>query len=139
MSEMADKPKKSIEQIIKKDGRYPMDAVYFIQEGLSGAVERYYPQAVREESSAAGEPYHVSGQQLCHSLRDLAQRCWGLMARQVLEHWNITCTRDFGELVFLLVNSNWMQKAPEDNIEDFEDVIDFTEAFDDRFEIELDS
>ena len=38
------------------------------------------------------------------------------MARSVLRHWHINTTRDFGEIVFLLVNNNWMQKEPSNDL-----------------------
>lgn len=131
---MTDKPQKTIDEIIKKDGRYPLDAVFFIQEALSLAVKKYYPDA----HGIPDQPCHVSGPQLCHSLRELAQQRWGFMARMVLKRWNITSTRDFGEIVFLLVNNGWMQKKPTDCIDDFDDVYDFIKVFDDQFEISSD-
>ena len=60
---------------------------------------------------------------------------WGLLARSVLERWNIKRTRDFGEIVFLLVNNGWMQKEPQDRIEDFDNVYDFSEAFGNGFNL----
>ncbi len=81
---------------------------------------------------------HVSGQSLCWGLRDYALRRWGHMAPAVLLHWNIRRTRDFGEIVFALVDNDYLQKQPEDRIEDFEDVFRFDDAFDTAYEIELD-
>jgi uncharacterized repeat protein (TIGR04138 family) len=132
---MSDKPLKSIEQIFKEDGRYPLEAVEFVREGLGYTIENIHPDSGFGSSDA---DRHVSGSQLCYGLRNMAQKRWGFLARKVLERWNIITTRDFGEIIFLLVDNNWMQKQPHDSIEDFEGVYDFREAFDQQFEIDLD-
>ena len=127
---MAHEPKKSIQQIIKENGRYPLPAVQFVREGLSRTVEQEHP-----EGATPGARRHISGAQLCEGLRQLALQRWGMLARSVLQRWNITGTRDFGEIVFLLVESGWMQKEPQDCLEDFENVYDFSEAFERDFEV----
>jgi uncharacterized repeat protein (TIGR04138 family) len=125
--------KKTMEQILREDGRYPLAAVQFVRDGLEHAVTMYHGEGL-----AADEPRHVSGGQLCEALRDLASRRWGFLARSVLNRWRLRATRDFGEIVFLLVDHGYMQKQPEDAIEDFDDVFNFAEAFDGEYEIMLD-
>lgn len=80
---------------------------------------------------------HVSGQSLCWGLRDYALKKWGAMASAVLNHWNIRKTRDFGEIVFALVENDFLQKQSNDSIADFENVFDFDDAFDRAFRIQL--
>lgn len=80
---------------------------------------------------------HVSGQDLCRGLRDLALKKWGLMASAVLRRWNITATIDFGRIVFALVDSDFMQKEPQDSLEDFRNVFDFQSAFDQGFTLAM--
>lgn len=128
---MHEKPEKSIEQIITEDGRYPLAAVQFVREGLNHTLGLYYPE------KEPGRKQHVTGPQLCEGLRDLAIKRWGLMARSVLASWSITATRDFGEIVFILVNSGWMQKNEEDTVEDFDEVFDFETIFEKQFEVTL--
>ncbi len=135
--EYMDKPVKSIEQIFSDDGRYPIEAVEFVREGLSYTADKYHSSSVHTKEEAA-IPRHVSGSQLCEGLRELAQKRWGLLARQVLKRWNITSTSDFGAIVFLLVNNGWMRKQPHDSIEDFDSIYDFVDAFDHSYEISLD-
>ena len=127
---MVKKPEISIEEIFRQDERYPLEAVQFVREGLNHAVAKYHP-----EGAQAGTVRHVSGSQLCQGLKELALKRWGLLARSVLERWNIKRTRDFGEIVFLLVNNGWMQKEPQDRIEDFDNVYDFSEAFGNGFNL----
>ncbi|MCG3137879.1 MAG: hypothetical protein HJJLKODD_01734 [Phycisphaerae bacterium] len=80
---------------------------------------------------------HVSGEKLCWGLRDYAMQRWGALASTVLQQWNIKSTRDFGEIVFALVDNNYLQKQPTDQIEDFEEVFRFNEAFDRAYRINL--
>jgi uncharacterized repeat protein (TIGR04138 family) len=80
---------------------------------------------------------HVTGQQLCLALRDLAVERWGLLARVVLTHWGICNTSDFGRIVFALVDNQLLSKQPTDSIQDFDRVYDFREAFDRRYRITL--
>jgi uncharacterized repeat protein (TIGR04138 family) len=78
---------------------------------------------------------HVTGQQLCEVVRDVALERWGLMARKVLGRWGLQRTEDIGQIVFALVNNGWLQKQPTDQIEDFENVFSFPEAFDRDYRI----
>ena len=128
---MQPKPSKSIEQVIRQDGRYQVDAVRFVREGLSRTISSAHPGSVDDPQKRR----HVSGAQLCEGLRALAIEHWGLMARQVLRRWSVTCTRDFGEIVFLMVENGWMQKEPDDRIEDFDEVYDFADAFGDALDV----
>lgn len=121
---MAEKPEKSMEDVIRQDGRYPPEAYSFLHEGLSRAVKGVYGDEHRGEGKR-----HVTGKQLCLAMRDLAVERWGLLARTVLRKWNIRETVDFGNMVYLLIEHNLMQKTPEDSLDDFRDVFDFAQAF----------
>ncbi|RJP41154.1 MAG: hypothetical protein C4547_01885 [Phycisphaerales bacterium] len=79
---------------------------------------------------------HISGRQLCWGLREYALKRWGMMARLVLEHWNIRETMDLGRIVFESIERGQMKKQPGDRIDDFDSVFDFTEAFDTVFRID---
>jgi uncharacterized repeat protein (TIGR04138 family) len=80
---------------------------------------------------------HVTGQQLCWAIRDVALQRLGLMARHVLARWGITRTEDIGQIVFALVNNGWLAKQPTDSIDDFNHVFSFYEAFDRAYRIKL--
>ena len=73
---------------------------------------------------------HVSGQQLCLGLRDFAIERYGLLARRVLEHWNIRRTDDFGRIVYHMIEAGLMTRQDDDQIEDFFGVYDFNVVFD---------
>lgn len=85
---------------------------------------------------SALESRHVGGASLCRALRDMAIEKWGYLASTVLRRWGIRSTRDFGEMVFALVQADLLQKRAEDRIEDFDDVFDFETAFDRAYQIQ---
>jgi uncharacterized repeat protein (TIGR04138 family) len=119
------------ERAIRADGRYPPAAYEFLHRSLEYTTRWVYAKELPEG------PRHVSGQQLSMGLRALALQTWGPLAQSVLNSWNIRTTRDFGEMVFLLIELGLMGKQDSDCIEDFDDVYDFAEAFG-TYEIPLD-
>jgi len=114
--------KQNFEDIAEKDGCYPSQAVKFVYEGLAYTAKK-----------SLSEPSHVTGQSLCMGLRSLAIEKWGRLAIAVLESWNITTTRDFGEIVYLMVRHKLMSTQPTDSIDDFDDVYDFDTVFKKQF------
>jgi uncharacterized repeat protein (TIGR04138 family) len=73
---------------------------------------------------------HVTGQELCWGLRDLAVMRWGMLAKTVLRRWKVKRTEDFGKIVFALIEQGQLRKQPGDTLDDFKSVYDFDEAFD---------
>ena len=115
--------RKNLEHIAKEDGRYCIRAIGFVSEGLTYTAKKF-----------AAEPKHVSGQTLCGGLKQLALEKWGRLALLVLNNWGIKSTRDFGEIVWLMIEHNWMSAQPTDSIDDFNDVYDFENVFKEQFE-----
>jgi uncharacterized repeat protein (TIGR04138 family) len=74
---------------------------------------------------------HVSGAELAWACRDLARERFGLLARSVLDCWDVRTTADFGAIVFALVEIELLSTQPGDKVEDFAGVYDFASAFDD--------
>jgi uncharacterized repeat protein (TIGR04138 family) len=114
--------KESIEKIAEQDGRFNAGAMKFVYEGLGYTVQKI-----------TSEPAHVNGQTLCHGLEKLALEKWGRLAMLVLNNWNIKTTRDFGEMVYLMIEHKWMSEQSTDSIDDFNDVYDFKTVFKDQF------
>jgi len=129
---MVNQPERSMEEVIRTDGRYPPEAFGFLHDGLAWAVRDTFGEDVPE----AGQR-HVTGSQLCLGMRDLAIDRWGRLARTVLERWNIRATVDFGKMVYLLIEHDFMKKTEEDSLDDFRDVYEFSEAFNVTSEFEL--
>ena len=104
---------------------YPLEAFAFVREGLNFTVEQVHD----DPDSLPEEDRHITGQQLCLGLRDLAISKWGLLAPIVLDHWCVRRTHDFGRIVFAMIEAGLMTKTSTDTMEDFEAVFDFSEAF----------
>jgi len=111
-----DLPTMGIEDVISTDGRYRPEAFGLLHEGLARAVKDTHGRE-REEGDN-----HVTGQQLCESIRDLAMDRYGMMARAVLQMWGVTGSLDFGNMVYLLIENGYMRKTEEDSLNDFKDV-----------------
>jgi len=76
------------------------------------------------------ERRHLTGRELAEACRDLALQRYGVLSRLVLEHWGVTTTSHFGDIVFALVDLGLLLAQPTDTREDFAAVFDFAAAFD---------
>ncbi|MBN2594326.1 MAG: hypothetical protein JXA81_12530 [Sedimentisphaerales bacterium] len=117
--------KKNLEQIAAEDGRYKPQGIRFVYEGLGYTAK-----------NVASEPKHVSGETLCEGLKKLAIEKWGRLAMLVLNTWGIKTSRDFGEIVWLMIQNEWMSSQPTDSIEDFDNVFAFKAVFKKQFEFQ---
>ena len=75
------------------------------------------------------EEKHVTPQELLTGIRTHALEEFGPMAMTVLEEWGVRSCRDFGEIVFNMVNIGLLKKTERDQITDFDQGYDFAEAF----------
>jgi len=114
--------KKKLSQVAGEDGRYSPGALKFVYEGL-----------IYMKKEGIEEPRHVDGQSLCDALRQVALKKWGRLAKLVLNSWGVKTTRDFGELVYLMVDNDWISAQPADSIDDFNDIYDFKMVFKEQF------
>ena len=128
-------PNDPLAEVLRRDRRYHRDAYIFVFEALR------YAQQVLGLGRAAGDDdvedeveRHVTGQQLCEAIRDYAIRQYGVLSKNVLNHWGVRSTGDFGEIVFNLIEAGHMKKTDADRREDFDRVFDFDEALRDAFE-----
>jgi len=76
------------------------------------------------------ERRHITGRELAEACRDLALQRYGVLARMVLEHWGMTSTSDFGDVVFTLVDLGLLLSQATDTRDDFADVFEFADVFD---------
>ncbi|MCA9406878.1 MAG: hypothetical protein KC684_10085 [Candidatus Omnitrophica bacterium] len=106
-----------LEKIFEKDNRYREDAYEFVMEALTYTQKKF-------NSST-----HVSGEQILTGIRELLIKQYGPMAMNVLEHWGIQSTEDFGNIVFNLVDNKVLSKTETDSIEVFRNAYDFDEVF----------
>jgi uncharacterized repeat protein (TIGR04138 family) len=147
-------PLHAMRDLLNEDKRYKLEAYQFIRESLQFAHEHLLGDQVEKdtveniefasiegeniegakESSERGGPRHVTGQQLCEACRLYAVEQYGYLAKIVLASWGIHSTSDFGELVYNLIRIEQMRKSESDRREDFNDVYDFNDAFEPKFE-----
>jgi len=110
----------ALTDLARRDGRYDIEAYLFVQRALASLMEKI------------GRRRHVSGRELMESIRELAVREYGPLARDVLAHWGVTAGPDFGEIVFGMVEAGLLSKTDQDSREDFRGY-DFHEAFEAPF------
>ena len=135
-------PSHPLGQLLQRDARYKVDAYLFVLEALSYAQDTLGFGAEPPEDELEPRPAdrgrrgrrrshdrHLTGQQLCEAARRYALQQYGFMARTVLGTWGVHSTRDFGEIVFNMIEIGQMRKTRKDKREDFHDVYDFDSAF----------
>jgi len=109
---------KRIGDIAIKNGRYEKEAFLFVLVSLEYTVAKLPSRR------------HLTGQELAKGMADFAREQYGYMAKVVLEKWGITSTMDYGEIVYLLIESGLLTRTETDRKEDFADVYDFDTEFD---------
>jgi len=112
----------ALEQILAKDARYHREAYLFVREALDYTQKLICKQA-------QGQFRHVSGQELLDGIRPYALAQFGPMVMTVLEEWGVHKCRDFGEIVFNMVEIGLLAKTDKDCREDFDSGYEFNEAF----------
>jgi uncharacterized repeat protein (TIGR04138 family) len=113
----------------RRQSAYHANAYQFVFAALQYSQERLG----RDRASQAG---HISGTELLDGIREMARQHFGLMAKTVFATWGVTSTEDIGRIVFELIESGRMRKTEDDQLDDFVDVYDFSEAFENDYEID---
>jgi uncharacterized repeat protein (TIGR04138 family) len=116
-----------VQLIRKDDARYEEGAYIFMRQALDHTLTGI------KEHEKTGKHRHVTGQELCQGIRDYALEQYGPMALKLLQSWGVLKTEDFGQIVFNLVECGVFGKTDTDSIEDFNNVYDFQEAFEEPF------
>jgi uncharacterized repeat protein (TIGR04138 family) len=111
--------------ICKEDTRFEKKAYEFVRQGLDHTVK----ELRKREGAKAERSRHVSGPELLAGMRDYALEQYGPLAKTVLNAWGVKRCRDFGDIVFNLIEYNVFSKTENDRPEDFADVYTFEEAF----------
>jgi uncharacterized repeat protein (TIGR04138 family) len=113
--------------------QYHPNAYDFIFEALQQAQDIYTRPAsdISEQEEA-----HVSGQELLEGVRILAIKQFGLMTMTVFKQWGVHSTKDFGKMVFEMIEHGRMRKTDNDRLEDFVDIYDFEQVFDTSYTID---
>ena len=136
-------PLQRILELVKKQPQYKVDAYLFVQNALAFAQAEMKMKIEQEseldeyESAVPTRESHLTGQQLCEAIRQFATEQFGYMAKVVLNSWGVYSTSDFGEIVYNMIRIKLMKKSKTDRREDFDNVYDFDEAFQQQYQITL--
>lgn len=114
-----------VELIHKEDPRFDRKAYTFIRHGLDQTVK----DLRKKDAERLQGSQHVSGPELLEGLRSYALDQYGPLAKTVLNSWGINRCRDFGDIVFNLIEYNVFSKTENDKREDFSDIYTFDDAF----------
>jgi uncharacterized repeat protein (TIGR04138 family) len=114
----------AVELILARDKRFARDAYVFVREALD-----FTQKLAGKEGKEVRGIRHVSGQELLGGIRKFALEQFGPMVVTVFEEWGVKNCRDFGEIVFNMVEIGLLAKTDKDTRDDFQDGYDFTDAF----------
>lgn len=115
--------------ICKEDDRFEKRAYDFVRHGLDHTVK----ELRKKDAGRGGRTFHVSGPELLQGLRIYALEQYGPLAKTVLNSWGVKRCRDFGDIVFNLIEYSVFSKTDNDRREDFSDIYTFEEAFEQPF------
>jgi uncharacterized repeat protein (TIGR04138 family) len=116
-----------VDLVRKDDPRFDRRAYFFLRDALDHTVK-----AVRKAEAKSAKPRgsnHVTGQELLEGIREHAVQQFGPMAHLVLTQWGLACCRDFGDMVYQLIEFGVFSKTETDRKEDFADIYTFEDAF----------
>ncbi len=140
-------------RIIAGDPRYSIESYAFVLEALNYAKYVKLKRDARNrdksrsnetnrqrrpsssQSKKARVSGHVTGRELCESVRKLALRQFGSMAATVLNHWGVRSTSDIGDIVYNLIAAGDLEKTPSDTRSDFDQAFDFETALKPKFSL----
>jgi uncharacterized repeat protein (TIGR04138 family) len=111
--------------ICKEDPRFQRRAYEFVRLGLDHTVK----ELRKRDAARAEKSRHVSGRELVEGLRTFALEQFGPMTKTVLNAWGVVRCRDFGDIVFNLIEYKVFSKTDNDRQEDFDSIYDFDDAF----------
>ena len=145
-------PKHPLAELLRRDKRYQFDAYVFVFDALRYGQEKlglgsgdgpltddeFDSELDEAEADDDEEEHHVTGAELCRAIQHYAIHQYGMLARSVLDHWGVHTTGDFGEIVFNLIDIGQMRKTESDRREDFNDVYDFVDAFNEEVVFSVD-
>ena len=115
-----------VKEIHQKDDRYAKGAYFFIRDALDHTLKSLDKISRKNKG-------HVSGEELLEGIRSFALDRFGPMTLTLMNHWNIRQCRDFGNIVFNLVEFGILGRTDNDSLEDFEGGYNFQEAFESPF------
>lgn len=77
-------------------------------------------EALRYTQCHFKKPRHVTGQELLMGIARFAREKYGTLAYLVFEEWGVRTGKDFGRIVFNLIEMGEVKKTEKDCLEDFD-------------------
>jgi uncharacterized repeat protein (TIGR04138 family) len=111
-----------LETIVERDPRFHREAYHFLREALD-----FTQKLIGKENRGAIR--HVTGQELLEGIRQFALQQYGPMTVTLLEEWGVHNCRDFGDIVFNMVENGLLAKTEKDSRDDFQTGYNFEDAF----------
>jgi uncharacterized repeat protein (TIGR04138 family) len=105
-----------IADVARRRGEFRAEAYFFTLDALHTSVEEL---SVRR---------HLSGPELLQGVVRLANERFGGEANEILNGWGVSCTRDFGVIIYDLIDAGILSKTEDDELEDFDEVFDLSDA-----------
>jgi uncharacterized repeat protein (TIGR04138 family) len=112
-----------VEELAERDGRFKKAAYLFVYDALEYTVKKLGKAAFQPDQR------HISGQELLYGISEYGLEQFGPLTREVFRRWGLDATRNFGEIVFNLIQAGLMTKTDKDNLDDFTDIYSFSEEF----------
>jgi uncharacterized repeat protein (TIGR04138 family) len=109
-----------INSMARRRGEYPPEAYLFTIDALNRIADNL---SVKR---------HLSGPELLRGIVWLAHERFGRMALNVFDQWGISRTKDFGVIVYDLIDEGLLSKTEDDDLQDFEEVFDLSEALEEE-------
>jgi uncharacterized repeat protein (TIGR04138 family) len=113
-----------VHRLVASDGRYRREAYFFTLDALNVA---------QRARALTGEVGHITGQELCASIREHAENEFGFLAKAVFRQWGVGSTDDFGEIVFAMVEHGIIGKQDSDTKDDFAAIYRFEDVFEKQY------
>ena len=116
----------NVKDIHADDNKFGKGAYFFVRAALHHTLKS-------RNSSSSPKNGHVSGEELLEGIRLYALDRFGPMTMTLMNHWNIKQCKDFGEIVFKLIDHGILGRTKSDSISDFEGGYSFNDAFEAPF------
>ena len=108
----------AVNRISSKDSRYDKAAYYFIRKALDYSLKKVVKKKSKKDN-------HVSGQELLEGIRRYGLEQYGPMTFTLLDYWGVKSCKDFGEMVFNLVEEGIFGRREQDSKNDFDGKQDY--------------
>ncbi len=127
-------------ELYRNDPRFACEAYEFVCDSVTYTQDRLGRKELKtREGNERDEDRHVDGGELLRGACEFAIKQFGMMAPMVFQQWGIHTTGDFGDMVFLLIDSEKLSRSDRDDPNDFRDVFDLPHALTEGYQLTADA